>query len=163
MTTTQATDTTSNNERSGRGCGPRGCGPRGGAGSRFGGPFGYHFAAKFGGPGSPFARFQAPVNIEETSDAYILSLYAAGLDKSALQVSAQGDVLTIRYQAKEDADNARKFTRREQAHSSFEREFALNGKVQIDAIAASYNEGVLTVRLPKTPEAQQPGHEVPVQ
>jgi HSP20 family protein len=103
------------------------------------------------------------VNIEETADAYVLSLYAAGLEKSGLRVSVQGDVLAIRYEASQDGDSTRKFTRREQRHGSFEREFALNGKVQIDAIAASYSEGTLTARLPKTPEAMLPEHQVPVQ
>ena len=103
------------------------------------------------------------MNIEETADAYLLSLYAVDLDKSGLRISVQADVLTIRYQANPDSADTRKFTRREQMHGSFEREFALNGKVQVDAIAASYSEGVLTVRLPKTPEAMQPERQVPVQ
>lgn len=169
MATTNTPETPSNNERQSRGCGPRGCGPHGG-GPRFGGPFaggpgpfGPHFTAKFGGPGGPFGRRQAPVNIEETADAYTLSLYAAGLDKGGFHVSAQGDVLSIRYEASQAEDGARKFTRREQQHASFEREFALNAKVQLDAITATYSEGVLTVRLPKTPDAMQPERQVPVQ
>ena len=152
MTTTHNPENVSNNEHPSRACSPRGCAPRGGGA----GP-------RFGGYGGPFARSQTPVNIEETADTYILSLYAVGLDKSGLRVSVQGDVLTIRYEASQECDSTRKFTRREQQHGSFEREFALNGKVQIDAIAASYSEGALTVRLPKTPEAMQPEHHVPVQ
>jgi HSP20 family protein len=173
MTTTNTTENSSNNQSQTRSCGPHSCGPRGG-GPRFGGPFaggpgpfggpfGAHFAAKFGGPGGPFGRRQAPVNIEETADAYSLSLYAAGLDKSGFHVGAQGDVLRIRYDAPQAEDGARKFTRREQQHASFEREFALNAKVQLDAITASYSEGVLTVRLPKTPDAMQPERQVSVQ
>ena len=148
MSTTHNTETTSNDAHPPRVCSPRGCGPRGGAGPRFWGYGGY------------FAR---PVNIEEAADAYLLSLYAASLEKSGLRVSVQGDVLAIRYEASLDGDSTRKFTRREQGHGSFEREFALNGKVQVDAIAASYSEGTLTVRLPKTPEAMLPEHQVPVQ
>jgi HSP20 family protein len=164
MTTTNTAETSSSNERPARGCGPRSCGPRG-AGPRFGGPFagpfGPHFAARFGGPGGSWR--QAPVNIEETDQAYLLSLYAAGLDKSGIRVSAQADVLSIRYVAPPAEDGARKFTRRELPHTSFEREFALNARVQLDAISAAYSDGVLTVRLPKTPEAVQPEHQVPVQ
>jgi HSP20 family protein len=151
MTTTHTTEKTSNNENSSRACGSRSCGPRGGPGHRF------------GGHGGPFSRGQTPVNIEETADAYILSLFAVGGDKSGLRVSVNGDVLTIRYEASQDSGTTRKFTRREQPYGSFEREFALNSKVQIEAIAASYSEGVLTVRLPKTPDAMQPERQVPVQ
>lgn len=151
MDTTQNLETTTNNELPSRACSPRGCGSRGCAGPLF------------GGSGGPFARSLAPVNIEETADTYILSLYAAGLDKGGLRVSVLGDVLTIHYKASPDVDSTRKFTRREQQLGSFEREFALNGKVLADAIAASYNDGMLTVRMPKTPEAMQPEHQVPVQ
>ena len=151
MTMTHTTETTSNNEHPSRACGPRNWGSRGGPGHRF------------GGHGGPFSRSQIPVNIEETADAYILSLFAGGLDKSGLRVSVNGDLLTIRYEASQDSGTTRKFTRREQPHGGFEREFALNSKVQIDAIVASYSEGVLTVRLPKTPDAMQPEHQVPVQ
>lgn len=136
-----------NTSTASRGCGPRGCGPRGGAG-----PFG------------PMAWRRVPVNIEETPQAYVLSLYAAGLDKSGLRVSAQDDVLQLRYQApKSEAEGGRKFTRREQAAQDFEREFALNGRVQLDAITARYSEGVLTVLLPKTASAQQAEQQIPVQ
>jgi HSP20 family protein len=164
MTTNNTAETTSNNAPPARGCGQRGSGPRG-AGPRFGGPFagpfGPHFADRFGGPGGSWR--QAPVNIEETDQAYVLSLYAAGLDKSGIRVSAQGDVLSIRYEAAPAEDGTRKFTRREQPQRSFEREFALNAKVQLDGITATYNDGVLTVRLPKTPDAMQPERQVPVQ
>lgn len=114
------------------------------------------------GPGS-FGWRQAPVNIEDKADAYIVNLYAAGLDKSGFHVSAQGDVLCICYTAAQVDDGARTFTRRENWLGSFQREIALNSLVQIDAIAASYVDGVLTIRLPKTVQAQEPGREVPVQ
>jgi HSP20 family protein len=163
MTTTNTPETPSNTQHPARGCGPRGCGPRG-AGPRFGGPFGPHFAARFGGSGGPFSQRNVPVNIEESADAFIVSLYAAGLDKNAFHVSAQADVLSIRYAAAApDESSARKFTRREQADNSFAREFALNARVQVEAISATYSDGVLTVRLPKTPDAMQPEHQVPVQ
>lgn len=164
MTTTNTSESNTGSERPARACGPRSCGPRG-AGPRFSGPFagpfGPHFAARFGGPSGSWR--QAPVNIEETADAYVLSLYAAGLDKGGIRVSAQGDVLSIRYAASPAEDGARRFTRRELPHSSFEREFALNAKVQVDAITAGYHDGVLTVHLPKTPDAMQPERQVPVE
>lgn len=150
MTTSNATNT--NETPAGelpptRSAGPRCCGPRGNG-------------RRCGGPGS---WRQAPVNIEETAEAFILTLYAAGLDKSGIRVSAQGDVLSIRYSAPASDDSTRSYTRRELQNSSFAREFALNARVQPDAISASYREGVLTVRLPKTPDAMRPEQQVPVQ
>jgi len=132
-------------QRPARRCGPRGCG----AGPRPGDP---HTGAAYpGGPklAASWAQRRAPVNIEDTPAAYILSLYADGLDKSALRVSTQDDLLSIRYQPQHTEDGARRFTRRERAPSGFERSFGLNAKVRIDDISATYVDGVLTVQLPK--------------
>lgn len=138
-------------ERPSHACGPRQCGPMG---HRMDGAF-----APFG----PWRWRDTPVNIEETDSAFVLRLLAPGLDKSALQLSVQGDVLTLRHQAPANADaDGRRYTRLERPVRDFEREFALNGQVQIDAIEATYAEGMLTVLLPKTPEAMQPARDIPV-
>jgi len=144
---------TGSDGRCGRRYGPgtaHGCGARGQAGR--------YWAAGAG----PWALRRAPVNIEETGDAFIIVMFAAGLDKSAFQISVKDDVLTIRYHAAE-ASNSRRFTRREMQHDSFEREFALNGKVSAQAIDAHYDNGVLKLRLPKNPDAMQPARNVTVQ
>jgi HSP20 family protein len=136
---------TASDGRCGRRYGPgfaHGCGPRGHAG--------------------PWGLRHVPVNIEDTADAFIIVMFAAGLDKSAFQISVKDDVLTIRYQAPETG-LSRRFTRRELQQDSFEREFALNGKVNTEAIEAHYENGVLTLRLPKNPEAMQPARSVTVQ
>lgn len=141
MSTTTQSEQHTHHGRHGRGCGS-------------------HAGGKFAGP---WALRHVPVNIEETADAFILCLYAAGLDRNGLRVSVQGDVLRIRHEAPQADQDSRKFSRRELPPSGFEREFALNGKVQTDAVNAVYADGVLTVRLPKTPDAQQPERQVPVQ
>ena len=150
MTNTFASEKPAQASRPSRGCGSHGCGPRA-HGGRFNGPLAEHFG---------WHRY--PVNIEETADAFVLNLYAAGLNKTGIQVSAQGDVLTIRYQAPAADDSARNFTRHEWPQRGFEREFAFNGKVQINAITAAYSDGVLTIRLPKAASAMQAAHSVPV-
>lgn len=170
MNTTNIYEAETGNPRGARGCGRhhgfggRGYGP--GFGGPFAGAFAEHWAERFAGRfghGGPLAWHRVPVNIEETADAFVLSLYAAGLDKNGISVGVQGDVLTIRYQPPQADDGGRRFTRRELPQSGFAREFGLNGKVQVDGIVASYSDGVLTVRLPKAPSAMQPGHDIPVQ
>jgi HSP20 family protein len=104
-----------------------------------------------------------PTNIEETDDAFVLSLHAAGLDKSDFQVKVRDDLLTIACQAQEAMPTSRKYTRRETQGQGFEREFALNGKVVIEDIEAHYDNGVLTVRLPKNADAMRPAQDITVQ
>jgi HSP20 family protein len=116
------------------------------------------YGRKAGGYGQgAFARnFRSvPVNIQEKQDAFILQLFAPGLDKQFLKISAKDDILSISYNnPKEDEQNAESpaFTRREYAGNSFERSFLLKGKVDLELVSATYSEGILTVDLPKDPE-----------
>jgi HSP20 family protein len=117
-----------------------------------------YYARKFG------KDFRSvPVNITEKDDRFELSLYAPALVKSAIQISAKDDILTISYQApassQEDAEN---YTRREYRFDSFERSFLLNGKVKTDSISAIYQEGILTVLLPKNPDTNRPAQDIKV-
>ncbi|MGE0314409.1 MAG: Hsp20/alpha crystallin family protein [Lautropia sp.] len=126
-----------------------------GYGGRFGGRFPGRHQGRHGGANQP------PVDIEDTRDAFVLSLFASGLDKQRVHIGVRDDLLTIRYTAPAEVDESgRRFTRRESWSADFVREFALNGKVLVEAMSASYADGVLTIRLPKTPEAMQPEHTV---
>lgn len=116
-----------------------------------------------GGHAHPFARPRVPTNIEDTDGAFVLSLYAAGLDKGDFQIKVRDDLLTIACRAQDATTTERKFTRREMQGLGFEREFALNGKVLLENIEAHYANGVLTVRLPKNPDAMRPPQDIPVQ
>ena len=115
------------------------------------------------GCGGPSAQRRVPTNIEETDDAFVLSLHAAGLDKSDFEVKVRDDLLTIACHAQEATPTGRRYTRREVRGQGFEREFALNGKVLLQNIEAEYAKGVLTVRLPKNPDAMRPAQDIPVQ
>ena len=115
------------------------------------------------GQAHPFAGRHVPANIEEIDDAFVLSLYAAGLDKGDFQINVRDDLLTLSCRDQPATPTGRRYTRREMQGQGFEREFALNGKVLLENIEAYYANGVLTVRLPKTPEAMRAALDVPVQ
>lgn len=103
-----------------------------------------------------------PVNIEELDDRFELKLYAPSLVRENIKVTTKDDVLTISYKVEENASGNDRFTRREYGQDSFDRSFQLNGKVDVTKISAAYTEGVLTVLLPKDPEANKPAQDVPV-
>lgn len=104
----------------------------------------------------------APTNIEETTESFILTLFYPGQSKEAFSVNVKNDVLTIQYNAPEAGDK-RQYVHQERVQESFERSFPLNGKVLIDQIQASYDNGILTLVLPKNPQTNQPAQEVNVQ
>ncbi|CAH0179805.1 Acid shock protein [Pedobacter sp. Bi27] len=124
-------------------------------GRHFGGPFGHHKHAMFN---QGFRK--VPVNIEETESSFIIELFAPALVKENLKVITKDDVLTISYQAKEEADSAKKYSRREYSNGTFERAFGLNGKVLVENISASYADGILKVTLPKNPETNTPEKDI---
>lgn len=88
---------------------------------------------------------------------------AAGREKGDFQINVRDDFLTISCRDQEATPTGRRYTRREAQGQGFEREFALNGKVLLENIEAHYANGVLTVRLPKNPEAMQSAQDIPVQ
>ncbi len=136
-----------------------------GCGNGFKSKFAEHFARKgrfdkvFGGQ---FANRKA-ANIQENDSSFIISLYAAGLNKSNFKISATEDILTISYSAPKTQENdGVSFSHQEYEFGSFERSFQLNGKVLTDSISATYIDGVLIVTLPKNPATNIPAQEVPV-
>lgn len=131
------------------------------------GSFKNKFAEHFGRKGK-FDRFfgtgfinRKAANIQENDTSFVISLYAAGLSKSHFKVSVSNDILTIVYTAPE-ANESVQYSHQEYEFGSFERSFQLNGQVLTDHINAAYLDGVLTVTLPKDPEAKVPAQEVKI-
>ena len=152
---------TSNSQQSFKGS-HRGCGH---FGKKFGNMFGSALENKGQWRNAFGAHFgnRKAANIEENDTVFILSLYAAGLQKSGFTISVTGDVLTIKYTAPaRDENNQSQYAHLEYEPSSFERSFQLNGKVITENISATYVDGVLKVTLPKNPETNKPAQQVKV-
>ena len=96
------------------------------------------------------AAMYPPVNVEELDDRYEVRLYAAGYNKEDFQVNLKDNTLTVAVQKpKEDATQWTYWRRLEFRPGNFERHFELNDKIDGEAIAAKYENGVLLLTLPK--------------
>lgn len=96
------------------------------------------------------------VNIKETADAYVVDMAVPGQKKSDFQIDLQNQVLSISTETKEESEQKEEnYTRREFGYSSFKRTFSLPETVDENNIEASYNEGILSIHLPKKEEAKQ--------
>lgn len=88
--------------------------------------------------------------LEETDAEIVARIEMPGMAKEDCRVRIEGNTLTVsgekRYH-RETAGSAYHLT--ERAYGSFERSFALPRSVDVDRAVASYNNGVLTVRVPK--------------
>lgn len=87
-------------------------------------------------------------NVKETETGFTLALATPGLKKDDLKINVENNVLTIAYKP-EATEEKETFTRHEFGVSAFERSFRLPKTVNADQITAAYNDGILTVQLPK--------------
>jgi HSP20 family protein len=98
-----------------------------------------------------FRNEQRPaVNIIEKDNQYDIVLMAPGLSKTDFKISLDDNMLTISYEKSEEkTEESPKFVRREFDMKSFKRTFTVNDTLDVDQISASYENGLLTVSLPK--------------
>lgn len=97
------------------------------------------------------------VNITEHEKEYQVALAAPGLKKDDFKIDMDGNMVTIsseKEESKEDKD--KRYTRKEYSYSSFSRSFTLPEDVNRDKIEARYEDGVLTLLLPRKEEAKKP-------
>ena len=102
------------------------------------------------------------VNFYETADAYLLTAELPGIAPDDIEVSLQGSTVTLSGERKIDYSTQKDVSlhRRERQAGSFRRAFQLPVAIDGDKIEAMHKNGVLMLRLPKTPE-QQP-RQIPV-
>jgi HSP20 family protein len=90
------------------------------------------------------------MDVTERADAYVAELELPGLKPEDFHVELQDGVLSIRGERKQEKEEkGRRFHRTERVHGSFERRIALPTAVDADQVAAAYEDGVLTVTVPK--------------
>jgi HSP20 family protein len=95
------------------------------------------------------------VNIAETDKAFNLELSAPGFEKNDFKIDVEENVMTISAEHKEEINEENKrYTRKEFKQTSFERSFTLPDTVNMEAIDAKYDNGILKINLPKLEEAK---------
>ncbi len=94
------------------------------------------------------------VNIRETDSDFCLAFAAPGLEKSDFKIAVNKDLLTVSVEKAAPAEETGKILRREFGFFNFQRSFRLPNSVDVNAISATYNNGILEVTLPKREEAR---------
>jgi HSP20 family protein len=96
------------------------------------------------------------VDVFEKNGAYQISAELPGMDEKNIEVKVADDVLTIKGEKEEEKEEKDKnYYMSERRYGSFQRSFQLPAGVDQSKIDASFQKGVLTVTLPKSPEAQK--------
>ena len=92
------------------------------------------------------------VNILETTDGYVLEAEMPGVNKDGLNISVEGNVLTLvgRRQAVPEAN----WLYRESGPADFRRVFELDPSIESAKITARIEQGILSITLPKAEKAK---------
>jgi HSP20 family protein len=109
----------------------------------------------FGRPGSGAAgrAWAPPVDLYETADDLVLTLELPGVRDKDVTVSITGDLLTVKGERRFEHDvKEQQFLHVERAYGKFERLVQLPIPVQADKVKATYRDGLLEIKLPKTEE-----------
>ncbi|MDE3130866.1 MAG: Hsp20/alpha crystallin family protein [Acidobacteriota bacterium] len=104
-------------------------------------------------------RWIPSMDLVESGDHYVLHADLPGLDEKDVKVELESDVLTISGERKAEHEKGG-YHRFERAYGSFSRSLTLPEGVDPEAVEASFERGVLEVRIPK-PVRQSP-HKVTI-
>lgn len=109
-----------------------------------------------GGSMDRFGAFNPHVDVAENDKEVKITAELPGLSEQDVEVSLSSDVLTISGEKKhEKEDKGENYYRMERSYGSFQRAISLPAEVQSDKVDATFKNGVLTVTLPKSPQAVQ--------
>ena len=100
-------------------------------------------------------RFPAAADLYETEEGYGLEVEVPGFTEAEIDVTVDRGVLTIAgARTAEEEEKGRTYHVRERRNERFTRSFALPASIRGEDVVARLDAGVLTVELPKTPEAK---------
>ena len=101
-------------------------------------------------------RWIPSVDLVEDNDKYFLNVEVPGMQKEDIKISLQDNVLSISGEKRierEKKENAYHLV--ERSVGQFSRSFALPSLVDEAKIKANYKDGILSIDLPKAPEAKR--------
>ena len=94
------------------------------------------------------------VEVRETEKDVYIDAELPGIDKSDVKVEVRDNTLTLSGERKQEAETSEgNYYRSERHYGSFSRSFNLGEEIDTAKIEAAYNNGVLTLTLPKTEKA----------
>jgi HSP20 family protein len=102
-----------------------------------------------------FNTWAPPLDLYEDKDSFVVKAELPGMKKEEIDISLHKGNLVIAGDRKEEKQPGEKETQRaERFYGRFQRAIGLPKAVDLAAVKAAYKDGVLTVTLPKAPEAK---------
>lgn len=103
------------------------------------------------------------VNVTEEEKSYLVTLAAPGMKKNDFNIDIDGNILSISAEKEDEKEEKhKKYTRKEYNYASFSRNFTLPDEVIKEKIEANYDNGILSLTLPKKEVKKDAGTKIPV-
>jgi HSP20 family protein len=103
------------------------------------------------------------IDVEETDAAYVVTADVPGMDPKDVELNLRDNMLSIsgeKQQERKSEEGGRSWT--ERSHGRFERTIPFDADIDQEKVEASCRNGVLTVTLPKKPEAQEKSRKIEI-
>lgn len=94
------------------------------------------------------------VNVYDDGRSFLVRADLPGVDKQSLEITAQGNQLTLKGERVIHPPSEGRFIRRECVEGKFVRTVTLTEQVDSEQVSATFQNGVLEVLLPRVPERQ---------
>jgi HSP20 family protein len=108
--------------------------------------------------------YSPTVDVYEEGDAIVVKAEIPGMKKEEIHVEVGVDTVTISGEKKKEEKVERKdYYRHERSYGSFARTYTLPAEVTAEKARATFKEGVLEVRVPKSEGAKKKGKTVPIE
>lgn len=104
-------------------------------------------------------------DIRDAGDSFLLEADLPGFNKEDISLDLKDGILTIsavHQDSSEEKDDKGSYIRRERRYGSFQRSFDVTG-IDESGITAAYQNGVLTLTLPKARPAEPETHRIAIQ
>lgn len=112
----------------------------------------------------PLGRHQAASDVVEAEDAVEVTVELPGMDRDDIELTIAGDGLVVRGEKKvERQDDKRGYYLSERTYGAIYRHLPMPSGVDIEKAEASFLNGVLTVRIPRTEEARANEKQIPIE
>ena len=104
--------------------------------------------------------------ITETKGEILMTVELPGLDRNDVHIEVERGVLTLRGEKRTERvqeEKEKEYFLEERRYGSFQRSFTLPPSVDAEKITASFEKGVLSIRLPKTETEKPRGREINIE
>jgi HSP20 family protein len=105
-----------------------------------------------------------PVDIYEKDNSLFVCAAVPGVNPEELEVTLENNVLTIKGESKQnwETNENTKIYRREHRYGAFTRSIRLPENLQLDQIQAEFNNGFVTIQIPKVAEQRPETKRIPI-